>query len=363
MGNTIKFTAIRAKQSKKHTVLSFAATASDVKKIAEIDRIGRKDDGSLVGFQRSQVSNHIHEIRDYLKQDEAVLPNPIVVAFTNYATVKEVSGNIVELIVDISKGAPGLVVDGQQRLTALSALDGKDFEVFVSGLICKDEAELRKQFVLINNTKPLPKSLIYELLPTVDGLPARLASRSMASKFVESLNFDETSSLHGLIKLHTHPDGVIADSSIQKVVMNSLNDGACRELMHEDDGYAKAVNLISDFYAAVQEVFPEAWHGQTPKSSRLMHGAGIVAMGYVMEYLFFRNGASTKAAFMDGIKSLDGNTAWTTGVWEFGPAEEDRWKWNAIQNIGTHIQMLSAYMLQVLKHGNNPYARQPKLGM
>ena len=92
--------------------------------------------------------------------------------------------------IDIADGPSGLVVDGQQRLTALSQV-GRDFQVFVSALICKDEAELRRQFVLINNTRPLPKSLIYELLPTVDDLPARLSKRSQAAESDGSAQFQE----------------------------------------------------------------------------------------------------------------------------------------------------------------------------
>jgi hypothetical protein len=73
--------------------------------------------------------------------------------------------------IDSSDGTVGFVVDGQQRLSALDGLPDRDFEVFVSGILCENEEELRKQFILINNTRPLPKPLIYELLPTVNGLP------------------------------------------------------------------------------------------------------------------------------------------------------------------------------------------------
>jgi len=187
----LKYTAIKAEQSEKHQVLSFAAKASEILAFASIDRISRDAAGRLKGFQRPQIASHIHEIRDYLKSDDAVLPNPIVVAFTKHVQVKEKKGGLFELEIDLSKGVPGLVVDGQQRLTALSGLPEKDFQVFVSALLCRDEEELRKQFILINNTRPLPKSLIYELLPTVDGLPERMASRSMAAKLVETLNYDE----------------------------------------------------------------------------------------------------------------------------------------------------------------------------
>jgi uncharacterized protein with ParB-like and HNH nuclease domain len=39
------------------------------------------------------------------------------------------------LEIDVSEGAPGLVVDGQQRLSALMQLEGRDFEVLVSAVI------------------------------------------------------------------------------------------------------------------------------------------------------------------------------------------------------------------------------------
>ena len=343
----ISFTAIKAKQSKDHSVLSFSANASDIIKIASIDRISRDENGKIKGFQRPQISTHINEIRDYLLKDEAVLPNPIVVAFTGDVEVLPIDEKIYELTVDVSNGAPGLVVDGQQRLTALSGIPGKDFEVFVSALICKDEDELRKQFILINNTRPLPKSLIYELLPDVGGLPERLSSRAQASRLTEMLNYREGSSLYGWVKQHTNPDGVIGDTSIQKLIMNSLNDGACRELMRDEDGVEKCFDLISYFFGAVQETFPEAWHNHTAKTSRLIHGAGLISMGYVMELLFFRDQAMTKEEFLEGIKPLKGRLAWTEGTWKFG--EDETRPWNGIQNLHRDIQLLASYLTRELK--------------
>ncbi len=43
------------------------------------------------------------------------------------------------------------------------------FPVAAVGFIAKDEAEQRSQFILVNNTKPLPEQLIYELLPDSTG--------------------------------------------------------------------------------------------------------------------------------------------------------------------------------------------------
>src|SRR5690606_3346331 len=272
--------AVCAQQSSEHTVLSFAAKAADVLRFAAIDRIGRDAQGELSGFQRPQVAAHIREIRDYLEKPDAVLPNPIVVAFTDRVTVEDLGNGVVQLAIDMSSGVPGLVVDGQQRLSALADLD-RDFQVFVSALICRDEAELRRQFVLINNTKPLPKSLIYELLPTVGDLPPRLSRRSTASDLTARLNFENTA-LRGYIRQHTCPEGIIADTVMQNIIMESLANGIMRDLINRPKGEDNCVRLVSNFFEAEKRVFPDAWHGHKHKTSRLFHGAGIQAMGDVM---------------------------------------------------------------------------------
>jgi hypothetical protein len=61
--------------------------------------------------------------------------------------------------------------------------------------------------------------------------------------------------------------------------------------------------------------FRDAWYGHTPKTSRLVHGAGIVALGYVMEVLAQLEGARTEHEFCRGLACLVDRTAWTNGDW------------------------------------------------
>lgn len=350
MSAKLKFEAVKANQSDAHEVLCFPARASEILKFASIEQISRDEKGGIRGFQRPQISQHINEIRDYLKSDNSVLPNPIVVAFTDHVQVKK-CGRISILEIDISDGPPGLVVDGQQRLTALSGIPDSNFEVFVSVLICRDAAELRRQFILINNTRPLPKSLIYELLPTVDGLPDKMSSRATAAKLTDALNYQEGSSLQGQIKQHTNPSGAITDTCIQRMILNSLSDGACRELIRENDGEESCFHLLSNYFSAIQSVFSKDWVGHKPKTSRLVHGAGIVAMGYVMEFLFARDGATTVKQFENGLTPLVEHTNWSRGEWYFG--ENETRPWNGIQNISRDIQTLAAFLTRILKRVNS----------
>ncbi len=338
------FTAIRAQQSAEHSALTFAASAGDILSFASIDRIGRDAQGELSGFQRPQVAAHIREIRDYLEKPSAVLPNPIVVAFTNKVELEDLGNGVCRILIDTSDGPPGLVVDGQQRLTALASLE-RDFQVFVSALVCPNEEELRRQFVLINNTRPLPKSLIYELLPTVDDLPARLNRRSKAAELTAQLNFKKTS-LHRLIKMHTQPDGVISDTVMQKIIMESLSDGVMRGLIRSRGGERACVNLVSNFFEAVKRTFRLEWEGHTPASSRLRHGAGILALGAVMEILAERTNAREADEFEAGLACLKDRTAWASGAWDF---DGEVRRWNSLQNVNRDIALLTHYLTSIVK--------------
>lgn len=283
-----------------------------------------------------------------MEKPEAILPNPIVVAFTNNVQITdERPDGRCTVAIDTASGAPGLVVDGQQRLTALGQMEEKDFQVFVSAIICRDEEELRRQFVLINNTRPLPKSLIYELLPTVTGLPRRLGDRSVAADIAARLNYDETSSLKGMIYQHTNPSGIIRDTAIQRVIINSMSDGVMREMIREADGADLSFWLISEFYRAVQFVFRSEWEAHTPKTSRLVHGAGIMALGYVMEVLALLDGARTWQDFSKGLACLVDNTAWTSGEWNFG--EDDKRHWKSVQNVNRDIVTLAQYLIGIVR--------------
>lgn len=345
---TYRFQAIRATQAAGHDVFVFAANPKDVLSFAEIERVGRSDDGQLKGFQRHQIASHIREIRDYLSRDDALLPNAVIVAFIDGVRIKDVGNGVVEVTIRAADGErPGFVVDGQQRLTALSGLEKPDFQVFVSAMVCKDYNELRQQFVLINNTRPLPKTLIYELLPNVEGLPERFTQRKFSARVVDRLNFTRGSSLFGEVKQHTNPAGMISDTAMQRLIMNSASDGAVRDLIQYEDRDERAYTLVSEFFHAVAKIYGPAWHGMTPRLSRLRHGAGIVAMGFVMDHLYSVEGATTRPQFEEGLKLLAPFTAWTSGQWEL--EQFDTRPWNGIQNTATDIDLLTRYLVNSLR--------------
>jgi DGQHR domain-containing protein len=342
-----KYRAIRAQQAQGHNVFVFAANPNDVLSFSEIDRVGRNEDGQLTGFQRHQIASHINEIRDYLSRDDALLPNAVILAFVEGISVIDNGDGTLDIEVDTSSGKPGYVVDGQQRLSALSGIKKPGFEVFVSALVCKDYNELRQQFVLINNTRPLPKTLIYELLPNVDGLPGRFTARKFAARIVDRLNHTHGSSLFGEIRQHTNPSGMLSDTAMQKVVMNSASDGAIRSFVQYEDREDRAFEFVNEFFAAVVSVFGPEWHGMSPRQSRLRHGAGLVAMGFVMDLLYSSDGAIQRHQFEHALEQLKPHTAWTSGQWKLSDGDER--PWNGIQNTPVDIDLLARFLVNAQK--------------
>ncbi len=332
------------KQGGGPTVVCFAATPEQVALMARVERIGRDGTGRLSGFQRPQIAAHIREIRTYLEDPNAMLPNAIVLAFDRGVDL-EADGT---LVVDVSQGPPGWVVDGQQRLCAALGLDKRQFQFVVSAFLCAEAAELNRQFILINNTRPLAKPLIYELLPGVQGLPYRLSDRSGAAILVEALNYGQGSSLRGQINQQTNPGGALKDTLVQRMLLNSLQHGALRSFPDNGALLGDGISLVSNFFAAVQEVFRSDWEGHVSKSSRLVHGVGLMAMGYVMDEIAIRFAATTKEDMEAGLRPLLGRTHWTEGDWDFGT---ERRPWNGLQNTKSDYRLLSHHLVRLVRRG------------
>ena len=96
----------------------------------------------------------------------------------DYVTAGELVIPVDESLPDDQK--PAWLVDGQQRSAAIRDADLAEFAVAAVGFIAHGEAEQRSQFILVNNTKPLPKGLIHELLPDTEGhLPTAYARKQL----------------------------------------------------------------------------------------------------------------------------------------------------------------------------------------
>lgn len=353
---TLRLPALEVSQNNSRKLYSFAVDGKQLHEFCTISRVSRHEGDRLNGYQRPEVLGHIAQIREYLESENPVLPNAIVVAFDESVRFKALYDNgrghgpfsrfgVLEIPVEVGvaeTNKPAWIVDGQQRAAALRDARVDNFPVCVVGFIAGGLEEQRQQFILVNATKPLPKGLIYELLPSTEGkLPLALQKRKHPALLSERLNFDEDSPLQGMIRTPTNGTGVIADNSMLKMIENSMSDG----VLYLYDDIEQQLNVLRQFWSAVKQVFPEAW-GQLPRKSRLMHGAGIISMGFLMDTIadrYRRKRELGAKLFSRDLEPLRDVCRWTEGHWEFGRG--NRLKWNEVQNVPRHIQLLSNYLL------------------
>lgn len=359
----LRLPAVRIDQG-KHQIFAFAVDGKVIDEFTTVSRVHRDTQQTLGGYQRPEVQSHIRAIRRYLESAGAMLPNAIVLAFDERVTFEPlrrrssvgyaVHGDLlipVDSSLDDSE-KPAWLVDGQQRSAAIRDANVESFPVAAVGFIAAGQDEQRSQFILVNNTKPLPKGLIHELLPETTGeLPPNYARRRLPAQIMSRLNTDSDSPFRGLISTPTRPDGFIKDTSVLKMIENSLFEGSLYQYRDSlsGDGDAESMLLhLKIFWTMVAGTFNDAWR-LPPRQSRLTHGVGIRALGFVMDALT----EDTPAAELPGLDleralvALLPVTAWTSGTWHLGPGEERRW--NGLQNTPNDIRLLTNYVLRTVR--------------
>lgn len=357
----LRLPAIEVRQGAKHLMYTFAVDGKLIPAFSTVSRIHRSVDKKIEGYQRPEVLSHIAEIRNYLESEAPMIPNAIVIAFDsrvrfepNHApeTTSYTRTGVLVIPIDTEVAAedkPGFIVDGQQRVAAIRDAEVDSFPICVTAFITNDVREQTEQFILVNSTKPLPKGLIYELLPATSAtLPTLLERRRFPAYLLDLLNNEEASPLRGRIQTPTTPGGVVKDNSILKMLENSLSDGVLYRFRYVDEGPGDVESMMAilmNFWGGVSKVFPTAWD-LPPRQSRLVHGAGIVGMGFLMDAIaerLRRTRIVTEEQFIADLQPLKDLCRWTDGYWDFGPGRQR--KWNEIQNTTKDIQILANYLL------------------
>jgi DGQHR domain-containing protein len=357
--------ALKITQAGSAPLYMFTLTAAEVLQVAGISRVTRDDVGELIGYQRPEVRGHIQEITDYLDSDQPLFPNPIIMALPS--TVRftcsrgpHVSDGIAAsgtLEIPLHNGdgnKPGWIVDGQQRAYALAAAKRQDFPVPVNAFVADSVDVQRDQFLRINNTKPLPRGLVTELLPKISTpLPPRLSVRKIPSALCDLLNSSDESPFHGMIRRPSASkdkarSAVVTDTSLIEALKESLTSASgClfpyRNLSSGETDFTGIWSAVVLYWTAVKDTFPDAW-GKPPEQSRLMHGAGIRAMGRLMDRIMSSVDARQHGAadlIAADLALLAPHCHWTEGQWDGLGL-----RWNEIQNVSQHTRELSNFLMR-----------------
>lgn len=366
---TLRRRALRIDQNGEHPLYLFALTGEEILEVADISRISRDHADRLLGYQRPEVRRHIQDIVDYLNSGDILFPNAIILALSSRVRFTRsrgpqvhddgVSAGVLSIpIAGNGQGKPAWIVDGQQRTLALSKSGRKRLPVPVSAFVA-DEVDLqRDQFIRVNNQRPLPRGLLTELLPEIVApLPLKLAARKIPAALCEWLSTESRSPFYELINrasmtAQQKRKTVVSDTAVVRMIEESLTSpsGALfpfRNATTEETDFAGIGSVLVSYWQAVKETFPAAW-GKPPAKSRLMHGAGIRAMGRLMDRImgWHRPAEGNPIAYANReLARIAPICRWTCGRWdEIGLA------WNEIQNVPRHIRMLTDVLVRSYVH-------------
>ncbi|MBN8460105.1 MAG: DGQHR domain-containing protein [Verrucomicrobia bacterium] len=358
--------ALRIAQPSGTDLFLLTLSGHELLEIAGISRVSRDDDGRLLGYQRAEVRKHVREISEYLQSPGMILAHPIILSFNS--SVRFVSSRGAKtsdglavagtLEIPVPKGdsaKPAWIVDGQQRALAISLCAEKDFAVPVCAFIADDVELQRDQFLRINNSRPLPRGLVTELLPEVStNLPANLAMKKIPAALCDLLNRDDASPFKGLIRRSSTEAAqkktcVVTDTVVIKMLEESLTQASgCffpyRNIATGECNHNAIWHLLVSYWTAVKETFPDAW-GLSPSRSRLMHGVGIRSMGKLMDRIISSgNGLHNNAIkeFKRELALVAPSCRWTSGNWE----ELGGIRFDDIQNVPKHLSVLANYLVR-----------------
>ena len=367
--NKINRRAILVDQNPVHPLYLFTLTAEELWSIADISRISRDNAGKLIGYQREEVRRHVQEITEYLDKDDektVIFQNSIILALTSVVRFIQsrgpkindgfAVGGVLEIpIPGEEQKKPAWIVDGQQRALALLQASRRDFPIPISAFVADEVQIQRDQFIRINKTRPLPKGLIDELLPSIGpDLPATLASRRIPSAVCDWLNRTKGSPFYRLIKRASSSEeekktAVVTDTALVRSIKDSIESpNGClfpyRNLATGETDFDIICHLLMCYWSAVQETFPDDW-GVSTSRSRLMHSLGIQSMGKLMDKIVpgmdIRQ-KNLKSELKTEIQKIAPVCRWSEGVWE----ELGGIPWNAMENTPRYIKILSNYLIR-----------------
>jgi DGQHR domain-containing protein len=305
----------------------------------------------------------VRQISEFLDHGPVLFPNAIILALAPEVEFRAARGPDPAGLVDVAQAGTltiplrpqgqraAWIVDGQQRSLALGRTKNRDIVVPVIGFVSADIDTHREQFILVNKAKPLPARLINELLPETSAyLPRDLSVRRIPSELVNLLNRNQGSPFRGLVRRISDGEearGVVVDSALMNVIKNSLNSplGALSPYKGGGGALADLDSMYQHFvvfWQAAKEAFPEAW-GLPPTRSRLMHSAGIQAMGYLMDRLVTRthDSPNQRKEILAALRRIRPRCAWTEGTWEgLGLG------WDEVQSVSRHIRGLADLLIR-----------------
>ncbi|MFN9558227.1 MAG: DGQHR domain-containing protein, partial [Dolichospermum sp.] len=259
--------------------ISMLVFVTTVKMIYERFDVSRRIDDKKLGYQRSFSKKRIKEIKNYINQEQGIIPNSILVNIDEGKFDYQENNNL--LILHETESL-GLIIDGQHRVNGCYDAN-PDFKLMVIatlGLSVKDQARL---FVTINKTqKGVPASLYLDLMDLLDGdiedfdgegVTAERRAREIAIR----LNETDESPLHELIRTTGEAGFGISLNEFVTQIRDYVEPktGKLANL-----GFEQQYKVFEIYFRSVKAVFLEEWNDPKSYILKTVGFGGLMAAFY-----------------------------------------------------------------------------------
>jgi DGQHR domain-containing protein len=247
------------------------AGAVKVRSRVNWDALEKRINESETAYQRPVIRRKIDELVSYYRECKEAgtlppIPGAVIITSEKRFTFTPIAGHHDIGLLQIPEEHGVLrVLDGQHRLLALHALSqaGEQMSIEVPGVLFDslDARQIVELFVTINakHTRLNPSHIISlsgrKLYPD--------PNQAMAHDVIRSLNEDETSPLHGEIKMLGTGRGRVSQAPLAEEIVDLL------ETVEKVGGSAKiqelrqgAKRFFLNYVKAMSVTFPSAWAGR-----------------------------------------------------------------------------------------------------
>jgi DGQHR domain-containing protein len=292
---------------------SFARTEMDRAEFEEeADKIVQSSYEEDKPFQRLIDMTRINKIGAYLRSEDALMPNPVILATSNETTVEvERNGSVSRIVLSwLGDKRPVNIIDGQHRIRALRKLidDGQsefgNFMIPFSLLIDVPYYMQAELFAIINGRqKAVNRSLIYDLLgylPTVSNQSIRdraykgeVAVQRFCHKVVKVLNLSSKSPWQSLIKMRGAGTGVVSQAAFVDHLTLLVKPRSKRASMlpvlydyFKDNDLVGLSKVCVIYFLGIRNAWPQYWENEeTLKNCLFGKTNGIAVMFNVLHDL------------------------------------------------------------------------------
>lgn len=250
---------------------------------SDVRRIEGRDVERILGIQRPLSEDRVRELKQYVSTVDASFPTSVILAVSSDDAEFDVKHGRMKM-----KRAPNVakIIDGQHRIAGLEDYKGLDFQLNVTVFVDMDLEDQALLFATINLKQTrVDKSLAYDLYEFATGRSPQKTCHGIA----KLLNSKDKSPFVGKIKIlgravdssETITQAAFVDRLLPYISPNPMQDRDKlrrgtrleRAKPHEERGKklifrnmfidekdAEIAKVMWNYFAAVGEVWPDAWY-------------------------------------------------------------------------------------------------------